>query len=288
MRKFLIGSAAFLGLTAAASAADYARPAPPMAPVFTWTGLYIGANAGGIWADGGFADNCFGNDAQLFTFPCQQPLSPNGRDNSSWLAGGQIGYNYQFRGWGGGSWVFGAEADLQATDLSRSANIFLPGVLPIGTLAPVFGNNLTYRASSEIDWFGTVRGRLGFAWDRLLVYGTGGAIFANVQTTHFLDRFFLTATANGQGPPVNVSAFGSHDSIVPGWIAGGGIEYAFWNNVSLKVEAAYYELQPTHAGNRDFVNFNFNSPLNANRTLSDINTHGYLVRGGINWRFWGM
>jgi outer membrane immunogenic protein len=74
---------------------------------------------------------------------------------------------------------------------------------------------------------------------------------------------------------------------VPGWVAGGGIEYAFWNNVSLKVEAMYYELQPTHAGARELVNFNINFPAGS-RSGTDIGTHGFLVRGGINWRFWGM
>jgi outer membrane immunogenic protein len=286
MRKLLIGSAAFLGLTAAASAADW-RPAPPVAPAFTWTGLYIGANAGGIWGEGSFTDNCFNSGFALF---CQPPLSPRGRDESSWLAGGQIGYNYQVR-----NWVFGVEVDAQATDLTRRDSFFIPGA-GAGFFDPtgVFANNITFTATSKIDAFGTVRGRLGVAFDRLLIYGTGGAILANVTTSYSLDRFFTTpgivfAGAGGGAAvsPLNLTGASSHDSLVPGWIAGGGIEYALWNNVSLKAEAMYYELQPTHAGARDFLNFNFNNAFGP-RTGVDVTHHGFLVRGGINWRFWGM
>jgi outer membrane immunogenic protein len=300
MRSLLIGAVASLGLTMAASAADYARPAPPMAPIFTWTGFYIGANAGGIWADGSIGQNCFDVGGVPFgTIFCGgAPLFPGGRDESSWLAGGQIGYNYQFRGWGGGNWVFGVEADGQATDLTRRGSIFLPGaglgiVDPVGT----FANNLSFTATHKIDAFGTVRGRLGWAFDRLLIYGTAGAIFANVTTTYSQDRFFTTPFAAGgfffgngvsaAVTPLNVGSASSHDVWVPGWVAGGGIEYAFWNNVSLKVEAMYYELQPTHAGARELVNFNINFPAGS-RSGTDIGTHGFLVRGGINWRFWGM
>jgi outer membrane immunogenic protein len=258
-----------------------------MAPPFTWTGLYVGANAGGIWAEGSFADNCFSNNIPFGLF-CQPALSPRGRDESSWLAGGQIGYNYQVR-----NWVFGVEADAQATDLSRRASIFLPGA-GVGLFDPagIFANNITFTATHKIDAFGTVRGRLGVAFDRLLIYGTGGAIFANVTTSYSLDHFFPTpgqvfVGAAAAVSPLNLTGASSHDSLVPGWIAGGGIEYAFWNNVSLKAEAMYYELQPTHAGALDVLAFNPNN-LFGTRTGADIKTHGFLARGGINWRFWGM
>jgi outer membrane immunogenic protein len=279
MRKFLIGSAAFLGLTAAASAADLARPAPPMVPVFTWTGLYVGANAGYIWSEGNIGDHCFtGGTGVFFGAGCQQPQFVTSPESSNWLAGGQIGYNYQFRGWGGGSWVFGAEADLQFTDLSRTNATFDPAAFLVGGAGPYARTSI---GTAEIDWFGTVRGRLGFAWDRLLVYGTAGAIFANVTTSHFNQEAFPAPGA------VTFSTVSSHDSIVPGWIAGGGFEYAFTNNLSLKVEGMYYELQQSHAGGREFVNNNFNAPSGF-RTGTDIDHTGFLVRGGINWRFWGM
>src|SRR5262249_45909870 len=118
------------------------------------------------------------------------------------------------------------------------------------------------------------------AWDRLFVYGTGGAIFANVTTSHFLDRTFFAGTPAA----IQVTGVGSHDSLVPGWIAGGGFEYAFWNNVSLKIEGMYYQLQRTHAGG---IDFDTNGVLIDN-VSTRANHSGYLVRGGLNWRFWGM
>jgi outer membrane immunogenic protein len=298
MRKLLIGSVAFLGLTAAASAADW-RPAPPVAPPFTWTGLYIGANAGGIWSDGSLNESCRGSGGitgliagfnLVVSIPCHGALAPTIRDSSSWLAGGQLGYNYQIR-----SWVFGVEADLQATDLSRSASVFDPNAQPVLNFGQPLPFALTYRASSEIDWFGTVRGRLGITWDRLMIYGTGGAIFANVTTSHFLDRAFAPGSFNFGGLlvplPSNMTSLGSHDAIVPGWIVGGGVEYAFTNNLSLKAEGMYYELQKTNAGGFEYVNGRTDAVMGfgaAQQTFTEIKHHGFLVRGGVNWRFYGM
>jgi outer membrane immunogenic protein len=238
----------------------------------------VGLNAGYAWSEGDVFNNCINGAGVFFAGGCTSPLFVPGRDASGWLAGGQIGYNYQFRGWWGNNWVFGWEADLQAADINRSAAFFDPAHVLTNGVAP-FGP-LTYAGKSEIDWFGTVRGRLGFAWDRVFLYGTGGVIFANVNSSHFLS---ITSNATG-----NVfSAVGAHDSITPGWIVGGGLEYAFTNNLSLKVEGMYYELQRTHAGAREFVNGNFATPSGF-VTSSDFENHGFLVRGGINWRFWGM
>ena len=175
--------------------------------------------------------------------------------------------------------------------LSRTASFFAsPAGRANPVLAAAFPFELTYRASADMDWFGTVRGRLGFAWDRLLVYGTGGVIFANINTAHFVNEVPLTAAGLGFGPAgaTSFTSIGTHDSIVPGWIVGGGIEYAFWNNVSLKIEGMYYELQDTHAGGRFFFNNNILAPFAGHRGHTDVDTTGWLVRGGINWRFWGM
>src|SRR5262245_47494398 len=117
MRKHLVSSIAFLGLISAAQAADLA-PAPPPVPVFSWTGFYIGANAGYMWMKGNSHSDCVSPGGVLFLGLCQGVFGS--RDESGWLAGGQIGYNYQFRGWGGGSWVFGVEADYQFSDVTRS------------------------------------------------------------------------------------------------------------------------------------------------------------------------
>ncbi len=278
MRKFLIGSVAFFGLTAAASAADYRAAPAPMAPVFTWTGFYIGANAGYIWSEGDIGDRCVGGGGIVGQANfCTVPNLITSPESSSWLAGGQVGYNYQYR-----NWVFGAEVDLQATDLNRANNQVTFNSL-IGF--PAVPLTATYTGRAEIDWFGTARGRIGIAWDRFMVYGTGGVIFANVQTSHLLDFQFADPTQSTAVTGL-FSNIASHDSIVPGWIAGGGVEWAFMPNWSLKVEGMYYELQQSHSGNRVFRDRNFLNPLGSfGETFADHT--GFLVRGGINYRFAG-
>ncbi len=279
MRKFLIGSVAFFGLTAAASAADYRAAPVPMAPVFTWTGFYAGINAGYIWNEGNIRDLCHNTAGVPFGADCNFPRIITSPESSSWLAGGQLGYNYQTPN----RWVFGAEIDLQVTDLNRANTSLDVGTLLVGGAGGPL--NIPYTGRAEIDWFGTARGRLGYAWDRLLVYGTGGAIFANVTTSHFLEYQFPPGAAVTAVTGV-FSSIASHDSIVPGFIVGGGFEYAFTNNLSLKVEGMYYELSETHSGNRNFRDRNFNNPTGGIRHETFAEHEGFLVRGGINWRFW--
>jgi outer membrane immunogenic protein len=158
---FAVASCAFVGVNAA-SAADiparmpYKAPAV-VAPVFSWTGFYVGIN-------GGYGGN-------EYKYPFQAPIvSSSGEatlNSSGFLAGGQMGYNWQ-----AGSWVFGVEADIQWSnikgELDASANT------PLGALA--------LSAGSELEWFGTVRGRLGYTWDRLMVYGTGGFAYGSVNS----------------------------------------------------------------------------------------------------------
>jgi len=183
--------------------------APVVAPVpvsaFTWTGLYFGLNAGYGWST---SDNsaAFG-PGPGFTDP--------GTDG--FVGGGQIGYNWQVTP--GNGLLFGVEADIQYADL---ANRNIVGIVAPGT---VIG------ATPDIDWFGTVRGRLGYAFDRFLVYGTGGFAY-------------------GGGGRTNVPGVG--DDTRTGWAAGGGVEWAlptssflnFFNSsaVTFKVEGLFVNL----------------------------------------------
>jgi outer membrane immunogenic protein len=228
MKKFLLSSVAALGIIAAgaASAADLPSrrgpvEAPIYVPVFTWTGFYVGANAGYAW---GQIDSTnvgviggFGNFA----------------DPDGFVGGGQIGYNYQI-----GQWVIGAEADFQGADLKATA--FAPGVT----------------ASNEINYFGTVRARVGYAFDRFLPYVTGGFAYGNVKnkvTTPF-------------------GAF-SDDNTQYGWTVGGGLEYAFTNNLTAKLEYLYVDLDKesiTVPG----------GTFNAN-----VETKFSVVRAGLNYKF---
>ena len=189
MKKYLLASVAALGLVAAgaASAADLpSRKGPVAAPIymppaFTWTGFYIGANAG--YGFGNVNANGFGNVGDLDGF----------------VGGGQIGYNYQM-----GQFVLGLEADLQGADLSSGNNL---GLLNVKT-----------------DYFGTVRARVGVAFDRFMPYITGGWAYGNVKTSI---------------PGIGFSSDRSHTG---GYAVGGGLEYAFTNNIIAGVEYLYVDL----------------------------------------------
>lgn len=147
MKKLLASLAAFTALTAVASAADLPMRAvpPPVTfapvPVFTWTGLYAGLNAG------------YG-----FDISHRAPSDP-GYDG--FTGGGQIGYNWQVTP--GSGLVFGVEADAQYVDFGNTRNTIGAGG---GVGAP------------RVDFFGTARGRAGVAFDRVLFYGTGGFAYA--------------------------------------------------------------------------------------------------------------
>ncbi len=231
MKKYLLTSVAALGLVVAgaASAADLPSRKGPVAapiylpPVFTWTGFYVGANAGYAWGQIDSTTGAFQNNLGNFSDP------------DGFTGGAQIGYNYQI-----GQWVLGAEADFQGADLkSTSVNL---------------ANNL--RASTEINWFGTVRGRVGYSFDRFLPYVTGGFAYGSVKNK----------ISNG------VFA-GSNDNTQYGWTVGGGLEYAFTNNLTAKLEYLYVDLDKE----------SFNVP--GGTFTSKVETKFSVVRAGLNYKF---
>lgn len=190
MKKFLLSGVAALGLIAAgaASAADLpSRKGPVVAPVyvpvFTWTGFYVGANAGYAWG------NVKANSVNL------------GRvgDLDGFIGGGQVGYNYQM-----GQFVVGAEADFQGADLATGNSLGLVRV--------------------KTEYFGTVRARVGVAFDRFMPYITGGWAYGNVKTS------------------IPALAFSSDRTHTGGYAIGGGLEYAFTNNLIGGVEYLYVDL----------------------------------------------
>jgi len=174
MRKHLVslwtGVATAALFASAASAADLpARAAPPApvvaaAPIFTWTGFYAGVNAGWGWLN----DN---STSVVLGGAVPGTLFFDNNDDGGFVGGAQIGYNYQI-----GSFVIGVEADLQWADTDRNIDVrFVPagagGVFTPGT----FRSDLS-------DWFGTVRARVGVAFDRVLIYGTGGLAYSDNDT----------------------------------------------------------------------------------------------------------
>jgi outer membrane immunogenic protein len=178
--------------TISAHAADMGvPPAMPASPgyipaAFYWTGFYVGGEAGGGWGNASWVDA---------VAPATASLSPNG-----FLVGGFLGVNYQI-----GQVVLGMEGTFDGNWFNSNTT-------------DTAGNNL----KTQVFWTATTVGRLGIAFDRLLIYGKGGAAFA-------YDRATETTPA--------LQAIGSNDRF--GWTVGGGVEYAFTEHFTARVEYDY-------------------------------------------------
>lgn len=187
MRKILLTSVALLATSASAFAADLpSRRAPPPA--------YIPPPPIFTWTGvyiGGQIGYMWGREPATFF-----SSSPSGV-----VGGAHIGYNYQVA-----QFVFGLEGDVNGTSYSGSAAT---------GFGPIF-------ASTKIPVDGSVRGRVGYAWDRTLIYATGGAAFADIKNTYL-------------GP----AGFASTSRSRVGWTVGGGVEYAITNNWSVRAEYRY-------------------------------------------------
>jgi outer membrane immunogenic protein len=260
-----IGALALAGMTFSASAADIPRRPPPppvVAPpvVYNWSGFYIGGHLGGKWAD---HDGDINFDQVVGFTPLGLAAFGTGGNDSetAFIGGGQIGFNWQ-----AGGWVFGIEGDFSATSAERT-------FVCCGPLAPglIFVPGDTITVSN--DWQASVRGRLGFAWDRFLVYGTGGVAFANLEAT-------VALVPGGAFP----GFFGTADDTLTGWTAGAGIEFGLWDNWSLGVE---YRFTSFDAGDLSLGNVPIiltpGAPL---RGSFELETHEVTAR--LNYRFsWG-
>ncbi|WP_424362234.1 outer membrane protein [Methylocystis parvus] len=301
MKKIALSIAALAVSAGAALAADLPSrkgppvlpPPPPPPPM--WTGFYVGLNAGGGWANnnnintvGGpfFINPAFpagaGAVANALAFSASNSLT--GGNNGGFIGGGQIGYNYQFYN----NFVVGIEADIQGV-AGSSSTATTAGVV---SLAPWGFPNESYAsvasARQSIDYFGTVRGRLGWlATPTLLIYGTGGLAYGGVNVnTAFMAQESL-------GPATYPAVFGGtnfSDTRV-GWTAGGGVEWMFWPNWSAKVEYLYYDLgNVTTNGALTQINAVAAPPVvwGAVGTQTTTRFNGNLVRAGLNYHFnWG-
>lgn len=210
-------------------AAPPVKAPPYVAPLYTWTGFYLGGNIGYGWVDGSgtYTTTGWGNGVS------SGPFSGHG---DGILGGGQIGYNYQM-----GAFVVGLETDFQGTGGTGHINGSAPG------------NALV--AKSSIPWFGTIRGRLGYAVNNWLFYVTGGGAYADNE---------LKGTVNG----VN---FGDVDKVGWSWTLGGGIEAFVAPRWSVKAEYLYIDTP-------DSV------PLPA-RTTASGHANTNIVRVGLNYHF---
>lgn len=265
--------AAVIALAGSAMSADLpARTAvaPPLAPAFTWTGFYVGANAGYAWNEGrsrfGYLFNDV-DDAEIAQFNASGIVPAHlGRNKGGFAGGGQLGYNQQI-----GQLVLGLEADLQYLGARQRSG-------HVGFAADDFGAvTVTTTARSSIDWLGTLRGRLGFAVDRTLFYATGGLAFGRTGS-----RTTIGAIGVQDGDVFAGSWGGARTRNSLGWTVGGGVEHALTNNLTIKAEYLYYDL----GDSRHAVSGVSTDPTDGFRG-ADVRrkSNGSLVRAGLNWKF---
>jgi outer membrane immunogenic protein len=212
MKKAVLIALALTTLVASPPfAADLSRPAPaykalppPPAPIFTWTGFYLGGNLGGAWAQRDITDRLYG-----LTWG-------SGSSNAVFIGGGQAGFNYQF-----GGFVLGVEGDFDwAANSHNSAAIVVPAV-GAGDLIQITSNN---------RWIGTLAARFGVAFNNVLLYGKAGGGW--VGNNGFTATDLTTGT----------SITGFNNDTRSGWLAGAGTEWAFAHNWTVKFEYDYLGL----------------------------------------------
>jgi outer membrane immunogenic protein len=218
MRHFLATTAVIALATSAVHAADLPRQmvmkAPPAYVAYNWTGLYAGINGGGAWGSSRWD-------------------STGGFNVSGGLVGGTLGYNWQL-----GTWVVGLEGDLDWADIQGTVTT---GACPAG-------------CQSRDNWLGTIRGRVGYAFDRWLPYVTGGLAVGGVQAS--------------------VPGFSGTTSTQAGWTAGLGVEYAVTTNWRAKLEYLHVDLG------------SFNCGLGCGpAAANNVNFTSEVVRGGVSYRF---
>lgn len=227
MNRILIAGAFALALGGPALAADLPPPAAPpprapatyvpaAAPYYNWGGIYFGVNGGGVFGNSNWNAGALGTTGNFTT--------------SGFLAGGTLGANFQ-----AGAFVFGVEGDFDWDNLSGSTTTC--GVT----------------CTTSQNYLGTARARVGYAWDRILFYGTGGGAFGNIK-----------AAVPG----------GSTSSNEFGWTAGAGIEFAFAQNWTAKAEYLYVSLQ----------NGNCSAAVCAGGPIS-VSLNENVARVGVNYKF---
>ena len=246
----LSGALVAIAFAAPAMAADLSvapmYKAPPAAPaaVYQWTGFYIGAHGGGLW------------DREQATTSFPTAFAPAGTlasaNHSDFLAGGQIGVNYQMN-----NIVVGVEGDGSWTEAKTTSTLVSP-----------FVPTVSITGSTKTNWFATATARLGYAAGPALLYVKGGAAWENIE-------YSLGVTGPAAfGLPLNLT----NSSITrTGWTVGGGIEYGFMQNWSVKAEYDYMDF-----GDEDVT---FAVPAALGNATSSTRSQVHVVKAGINYRF---
>jgi outer membrane immunogenic protein len=235
--------------------------------VFTWTGFYVGVSGGGIRNDNEISTIGLlpGNIAAVTADARPSRLR---FENDGFLVGGTVGFNLQVR-----NFVFGIEGDVSYTDADKTVVQFNP--IQFGANAP---GTLSNTLRQEMDYFATVRGRVGFALDSVLIYATGGAAIADVENT-----------ADFSSPRLGPTQFfGQRSETKVGYTVGGGFEFALpagfllGNAATFKTEYLYYDLGKTTVAVLPTAT---GVPAGVGGYVSRFENEGHIVRGGINFKF---
>jgi len=236
-RKGILVAAGVAGLTVSAQAADLATEAPAAVPApvaYNWSGFYVGAQVG----------YGFGEDRTRQFAPANLGGLNIGSSNlnaDGVLGGIHLGYNFQHE-----QWVFGVEADFEGTDLNSGTRAF-----PSGDLA-----------RENVNWQGSVRGRVGYAFDRVLFYATGGLAYGELE-----NRYLNGVTGVAQ----------SFTGTRLGYTVGGGLEYAIDNHWTTRLEYRYTEFDRVN----NTVSLGSSIPGSVFNQRPDFHT----VRIGVSYKF---
>jgi outer membrane immunogenic protein len=177
---------------------------------------------------------------------------------SAWLGGAVAGYNWQR-----GSLVFGFEGDISGINLKSETT---------GTITGLSGT-FSYDAVARIDWYGTVRARLGWTAGSFLFYGTGGLAYGNVSLNN-------TEDLGAFGKALSVGPLIAQTSAVKvGWVAGAGIDYMMSKNLILNLQYQYIDLGTVNVAGVLEPTFGFYSPSSSQRAQFQV------VTVGASWKF---
>ncbi|MGH6837858.1 MAG: outer membrane protein [Methylocella sp.] len=184
----------------------------PPPPIFTWTGIYIGGQVGYAWGSGANNFSGFLPDGTFIS-------TSAGGTPSGVIGGANVGFNYQIN-----QWVLGLEGTVDGTSLSNTAVVGFPD-----------GSSVSAHTTADVE--GSIRGRLGIAWDRALIYATGGVAFGGFNTD--------VAVSD---PIDGIFVNGSRSNTRVGWTVGGGIQYAVTNNWSIRAEYRFSDFGTIREG----------------------------------------
>jgi len=217
--RLLAGAAIAAVMVGSAFAADMPLKAPPPVLAYDWSGFYLGGVIGGAWTHTDSSDPGLGIIGTLLGAPVIQTT-----ENSGFIGGIEGGDRYQF-----GKLVIGWEADMVWGNTNgTSTTSFSPGIAP-GLVT--FSRSIT----ADTKWQGTATSTVGIAHDRWLIYGKAGVAWSK---TDYTENLSLTAPIN---LPIFTGTGTTSDQSQVGWTVGTGVEWAIWNNWSIKAEYDYLD-----------------------------------------------